>query len=128
MALQFLVYVIYINLVILIAHEKLLFLSVAHGAKEGHQHFVHGFIIVHLFPFFGQEKDAILSEVESANKKMKVELEEFRTEASHLKNQQATIRKLEERTRQLEQQVISICCMTFAGINCYILLSCMNVK
>lgn len=51
------------------------------------------------------EKDVILSEVESANKKMKVELEEFRTEATHLKNQQATIRKLEERTRQLEQQM-----------------------
>ncbi|XP_073122706.1 protein CASP isoform X2 [Henckelia pumila] len=51
------------------------------------------------------EKDAILSEVESANKKMKVELEEFRTEATHLKNQQATIRRLEERTRQLEQQM-----------------------
>ncbi|XP_075486845.1 protein CASP [Primulina tabacum] len=51
------------------------------------------------------EKDAIMSEVESANKKMKVELEEFRTEAAHLKNQQATIRKLEERTRQLEQQM-----------------------
>jgi len=29
---------------------------------------------------------------------MKVELEEFRTEATHLKNQQATIRRLEERT------------------------------
>lgn len=51
------------------------------------------------------EKDAILSEVESANKKMKVELEEFRIEATHLKNQQATIRRLEERTRQLEQQM-----------------------
>lgn len=36
---------------------------------------------------------------------MKVELEEFRTEATHLKNQQATIRRLEERNRQLEQQV-----------------------
>jgi len=38
---------------------------------------------------------------------MKVELEEFRTEATHLKNQQATIRRLEERNRQLEQQVIN---------------------
>lgn len=46
-----------------------------------------------------------LSEVESENRKMKVELEEFRTESTHLKNQQATIRRLEERTRQLEQQV-----------------------
>ncbi|KAJ6765108.1 CCAAT DISPLACEMENT PROTEIN-RELATED, partial [Salix koriyanagi] len=36
---------------------------------------------------------------------MKVELEEFRTEAAHLKNQQATIRRLEERNRQLEQQM-----------------------
>lgn len=35
---------------------------------------------------------------------MKVELEEFRMEATHLKNQQATIRRLEERCRQLEQQ------------------------
>ncbi|KAG8377176.1 hypothetical protein BUALT_Bualt08G0000800 [Buddleja alternifolia] len=51
------------------------------------------------------EKDAKLSELESENRKMKVELEEFRTEATHLKNQQATIRRLEERTRQLEQQM-----------------------
>ncbi|KAG7022140.1 Protein CASP [Cucurbita argyrosperma subsp. argyrosperma] len=40
------------------------------------------------------EQDLKLSELESKNKKMKVELEEFRTEATHLKNQQATIRKL----------------------------------
>lgn len=52
-----------------------------------------------------QEQDLKLSEVESENRKMKVELEEFRTEATHLKNQQATIRRLEERNRQLEQQV-----------------------
>ncbi|KAE9463951.1 hypothetical protein C3L33_04196, partial [Rhododendron williamsianum] len=51
------------------------------------------------------EKDLKLSELESDNRKMKVELEEFRTEATHLKNQQATIRRLEERTRQLEQQM-----------------------
>uniref|UniRef100_A0A5B7C505 Protein CASP n=1 Tax=Davidia involucrata TaxID=16924 RepID=A0A5B7C505_DAVIN len=51
------------------------------------------------------EKDLKLSELESENRKMKVELEEFRTEATHLKNQQATIRRLEERTRQLEQQM-----------------------
>ncbi|KAL3835136.1 hypothetical protein ACJIZ3_009872 [Penstemon smallii] len=51
------------------------------------------------------EKDVKLSELESENRKMKVELEEFRTEATHLKNQQATIRRLEERTRQLEQQM-----------------------
>jgi Tfp pilus assembly protein PilO len=52
-----------------------------------------------------QEQGLKLSELESENRKMKVELEEFRTEATHLKNQQATIRRLEERNRQLEQQV-----------------------
>lgn len=52
-----------------------------------------------------QDQDLKLSELESENRKMKVELEEFRTEATHLKNQQATIRRLEERNRQLEQQV-----------------------
>ncbi|EFH59392.1 hypothetical protein ARALYDRAFT_318610 [Arabidopsis lyrata subsp. lyrata] len=51
------------------------------------------------------DQDRKLSEVESENRKMKVELEEFRTEATHLKNQQATIRRLEERNRQLEQQM-----------------------
>lgn len=51
------------------------------------------------------EQDMKLSELESENRKMKVELEEFRTEATHLKNQQATIRRLEERNRQLEQQM-----------------------
>lgn len=51
------------------------------------------------------EYDLKLSELESENRKMKVELEEFRTEATHLKNQQATIRRLEERNRQLEQQM-----------------------
>ncbi|KAK9075592.1 hypothetical protein SSX86_003918 [Deinandra increscens subsp. villosa] len=51
------------------------------------------------------EKDLKISDLESENRKMKVELEEFRTEATHLKNQQATIRRLEERTRQLEQQM-----------------------
>ncbi|XP_051152176.1 protein CASP [Andrographis paniculata] len=51
------------------------------------------------------EKDTKLSELESENRKMKVELEEFRAESAHLKNQQATIRRLEERTRQLEQQM-----------------------
>lgn len=56
--------------------------------------------VVHL-----QDQDVKLSELESENRKMKVELEEFRTEATHLKNQQATIRRLEERNRQLEQQV-----------------------
>ncbi|OAY50476.1 protein CASP [Manihot esculenta] len=51
------------------------------------------------------EQDLKLSELESENRKMKIELEEFRTEATHLKNQQATIRRLEERNRQLEQQM-----------------------
>nr|XP_023901983.1 protein CASP isoform X1 [Quercus suber]POE48601.1 protein casp [Quercus suber] len=51
------------------------------------------------------DQDIKLSELESENRKMKVELEEFRTEATHLKNQQATIRRLEERNRQLEQQM-----------------------
>lgn len=51
------------------------------------------------------EQDLKISELESENRKMKVELEEFRTEATHLKNQQATIRRLEERNRQLEQQM-----------------------
>ena len=39
---------------------------------------------------------------------MKLELEEFRTEATHLKNQQATIRRLEDRNRQIELQVSSM--------------------
>ncbi|KAH1091584.1 hypothetical protein J1N35_018841 [Gossypium stocksii] len=51
------------------------------------------------------EQDLKFSELESENRKMKVELEEFRTESMHLKNQQATIRRLEERNRQLEQQM-----------------------
>ncbi|KAK8655955.1 hypothetical protein V6N13_108517 [Hibiscus sabdariffa] len=51
------------------------------------------------------EQDLKISELESENRKMKVELEEFRTEAMHLKNQQATIRRLEERNRQLELQM-----------------------
>ncbi|KAK4750485.1 hypothetical protein SAY87_003967 [Trapa incisa] len=51
------------------------------------------------------EQDLKISELESENRKMKVELEEFRAEAAHLKNQQATIRRLEERNRQLELQM-----------------------
>ncbi|KAG6430792.1 hypothetical protein SASPL_108865 [Salvia splendens] len=61
------------------------------------------------YTFF--EKDAKLFDLESENRKMKVELEEFRTESTHLKNQQATIRRLEERTRQLEQQVTTYFCV-----------------
>jgi homeobox protein cut-like len=45
---------------------------------------------------------------------MKLELEEYRAEAAHLKNQQATIRRLEERNRQLEQQVCSKVARFFA--------------
>ncbi|CAA7400853.1 unnamed protein product [Spirodela intermedia] len=51
------------------------------------------------------DQELKISELESENRKMKHELEEFRTEATHLKNQQATIRRLEERNRQLEQQM-----------------------
>ncbi|KAI4324638.1 hypothetical protein MLD38_030107 [Melastoma candidum] len=51
------------------------------------------------------EQDLKVSELESENRKMKVELEEFRAEASHLKNQQGTIRRLEERNRQIELQM-----------------------
>ena len=49
-----------------------------------------------------------MAELESENRKMKHELEEYRAESAHLRNQQATVRRLEERNRQLEQQVISI--------------------
>ena len=62
---------------------------------------------IHTFAHSPQEQDLKISELESENRKMKVELEEFRTEAMHLKNQQATIRRLEERNRLLEQQVSS---------------------
>ncbi|XP_058107939.1 protein CASP isoform X2 [Magnolia sinica] len=51
------------------------------------------------------EQEVKLSELEAENRKMKVELEEFRAEATHLKNQHATIRRLEEHTRRLEQQM-----------------------
>lgn len=51
------------------------------------------------------DQDQKLSELETENRKMKLELEEYRVESAHLKNQQATIRRLEERNRQLEQQM-----------------------
>ncbi|KAG6470696.1 hypothetical protein ZIOFF_071773 [Zingiber officinale] len=51
------------------------------------------------------DQDQKLSEIESENRKMKLELEEYRSEATHLRNQQATIRRLEERNHQLEQQM-----------------------
>eukprot|EP00252_Welwitschia_mirabilis_P002877 TRINITY_DN12898_c0_g1_i1.p1 TRINITY_DN12898_c0_g1~~TRINITY_DN12898_c0_g1_i1.p1 ORF type:complete len:699 (+),score=193.82 TRINITY_DN12898_c0_g1_i1:213-2309(+) len=51
------------------------------------------------------ELSSKITELESDNRKMKHELEEFRAEASHLRNQQATVRRLEERNRQLEQQM-----------------------
>lgn len=63
-----------------------------------------------VYYWFNQDQDQKLSELESENRKMKLELDEFRTEASHLKNQQATIRRLEERNRQLEQQVFTYFC------------------
>eukprot|EP00249_Psilotum_nudum_P010732 c22726_g1_i1 orf=256-2385(+) len=46
-----------------------------------------------------------VTELESENRRMKHELDDYRTEATHLKNQQATVRRLEERNRQLEQQM-----------------------
>lgn len=46
-----------------------------------------------------------MAQLEIENRKMNLELEEYRTEAAHLKNQQATVRRLEERNRLLEQQV-----------------------
>ncbi|CAI8619827.1 unnamed protein product [Vicia faba] len=51
------------------------------------------------------EQDLTLSELEIENRKMKVELEEFRAEAAYLKNQPTTTRRLEERSRNLEQQM-----------------------
>eukprot|EP00246_Nothoceros_aenigmaticus_P008806 TRINITY_DN2387_c0_g1_i2.p1 TRINITY_DN2387_c0_g1~~TRINITY_DN2387_c0_g1_i2.p1 ORF type:complete len:320 (-),score=80.74 TRINITY_DN2387_c0_g1_i2:444-1403(-) len=44
-------------------------------------------------------------ELETENRKMKEELEEFRAESAYLTNQQATVRRLEERNRLLEQQL-----------------------
>ena len=79
-----------------------LMMSLCHNLAVFKDSFSNGLVIVVIIL---QEKDSKLSELESENRKMKVELEEFRTEATHLKNQQATIRRLEERTRQLEQQV-----------------------
>lgn len=58
---------------------------------------------------------------------MKVELEEFRTEATHLKNQQATIRRLEERNRQLEQQVSNTYGILFF-LYIYILFSFISLR
>lgn len=53
----------------------------------------------------GSESASKVAELELENRKMKQELEEFRSEAAHLKNQQATVRRLEERNRSLEQQM-----------------------
>lgn len=52
-----------------------------------------------------QELASKLADLTQENRKMKAELDEFRAESSHLKNQQATVRRLEERNRQLEQLV-----------------------
>jgi homeobox protein cut-like len=46
-----------------------------------------------------------IAELELENRKMKQELEEYHTETAYLKNQQATVRRLEERNRLLEQQM-----------------------
>lgn len=54
-------------------------------------------------------QDTKLSKLESENWKMRVELEEFRTDAMHSMNQFATIRRLEEPNRQLELQAILFC-------------------
>lgn len=51
----------------------------------------------------GTESASKVAELELENRKMKQELEEYRSEAAHLKNQQATVRRLEERNRSLEQ-------------------------
>ena len=76
-----------------------------------------------LIYLFVQEQDLKLLELESENRKMKVELEEFRTEAAHLKNQQATIRRLEERNRQLEQQVIDAYGLVYMITTCIVSVS-----
>lgn len=52
-----------------------------------------------------QELAGRVAELETENRKMKQELEEYSSEAAHLRNQQATVRRLEERNRLLEQQV-----------------------
>jgi phage terminase Nu1 subunit (DNA packaging protein) len=52
-----------------------------------------------------QESASKVAELELENRKMKQELEEYRSETVHLKNQQATVRRLEERNRSLEQLV-----------------------
>ncbi|XP_024370891.1 protein CASP isoform X3 [Physcomitrium patens] len=53
----------------------------------------------------GAELATRLAELDSDYRKMKQELEEYRSEAAHLRNQQATVRRLEERNRLLEQQM-----------------------
>lgn len=70
-----------------------------------------------------QDQDQKLSELETENRKMKLELEEYRAEAAHLKNQQATIRRLEERNRQLEQQVCSVNYLLYICVYVFFLLS-----
>ncbi|GAQ87720.1 Transcription factor/CCAAT displacement protein CDP1 [Klebsormidium nitens] len=51
------------------------------------------------------ETAARVAELEAENRRFRQELEEYRAEASNLKNQQVTVRRLEERNRQLEQQM-----------------------
>lgn len=52
-----------------------------------------------------QESSARLAEVEAAAAKSARELAEYKAESSGLKNQDLTIRRLEERARQLEAQL-----------------------
>ncbi len=58
--------------------------------------------------FLRQSLSERVSELEAANRLANAELAEYRAESAHLKNQQATVRRLEERNKQLELQVIII--------------------
>eukprot|EP00898_Chlorokybus_atmophyticus_P007204 jgi/Chlat1/7485/Chrsp60S07002 len=51
------------------------------------------------------EECARTGELERENHRMRMELEEYRAESANLKNQQVTIRRLEERNRLLEAQM-----------------------
>ena len=57
------------------------------------------------------ESQQDLARLQAENGKLKDELEEFRAEATGLKNQQVTIRRLEERNRQLEMRAEEKVCM-----------------
>lgn len=53
-----------------------------------------------------QESAARLAEVEAVATRSARELAEYKAESSQLKNQDLTIRRLEERARQLEAQLL----------------------